>query len=46
MTKEQLLKEHLEKANELYQLAVLLDNDRQKKYALKVIASIEKELNS
>ena len=46
MTKNEVLNSHLEKANELYQIAILLDDDRKKKYALKVIASIEKELNS
>jgi hypothetical protein len=46
MTKKELLEMDLNKANEMYQLAVLLDNQRRKEHALKVIAAIEKELNS
>jgi hypothetical protein len=46
MTKYEILERDLEDANEMYQIAVLLDSDRQKQHSLKVMAAIEERLNS
>lgn len=45
MTKHEILERDLEDANEMYQVVVLLDSDRQKHHSLKVIAAIEVQLN-
>jgi len=45
MTRHEILERDLEDANEMYQVAVLLDSDRQKRHSLKVIAAIEEQLN-
>lgn len=45
MTRHEILERDLEDANEMYQVAVLLDSDRQKQHSLKVIAAIEVQLN-